>query len=96
VFYFVLYLFVVKKMDHDAFRTPNKIYTNISPSLGLLGNHATPNYKLKNNFTPNSRNRTNTFSIFPIVNTTPSRFPKVINPFEAALTERLHLPLICR
>lgn len=50
--------------------------------------------------TPNSirRNRNGTFHSFPIVNTPtpPSRFRKVINPFEAGITERLHLPLIDR
>lgn len=47
--------------------------------------------------TPHSiRQRNGTFSSFPIVNTPtpPSRFRKIINPFEAGLTERLHLPLI--
>lgn len=58
------------------------------------GNFANSN----NNFrTPNSiRTRNGTFHTLPICNTPtpPSRFKKIINPFEAALTDRLHLPLI--
>lgn len=49
--------------------------------------------------TPNSiRARRAAFSTFPIVNTPtpPSRFKRIINPFELGLTERLHLPLIER
>lgn len=49
--------------------------------------------------TPNSlRKRNGTFHSFPIVNTPtpPSRFRKIINPFEIGLAERLHLPLIGR
>lgn len=47
--------------------------------------------------TPHSiRARNGKFTSFPIVNTPtpPSRFRKIVNPFEAGLTERLHLPLI--
>lgn len=50
--------------------------------------------------TPNSirKTRNGTFHSFPIVNTPtpPSRFRKIVNPFEAGITERLHLPLIDR
>lgn len=48
--------------------------------------------------TPSSVKRKNgPFHIFnTICNTPPSRFPRIVNPFEAALADRLHLPLICR
>lgn len=50
--------------------------------------------------TPNALHRKSIsrFHIFhPVNNTPPSRFPlKVQNPFEAALVDRLHLPLIGR
>lgn len=50
--------------------------------------------------TPNSirKSRNGTFHSFPIVNTPtpPSRFRKIVNPFEVGITERLHLPLIDR
>lgn len=37
----------------------------------------------------------NSFNVFPVVKTPPAkRFSKIVNPFEAALTERLHLPII--
>lgn len=40
--------------------------------------------------------KSGTFNLLPVINTPPSRrFPRVINPFDAALTDRLHLPLIC-
>lgn len=38
---------------------------------------------------------TNNLDVFPVVKTPPAkRFSKIVNPFEAALTERLHLPII--
>lgn len=50
--------------------------------------------------TPNSirKVRNGTLHSFPIVNTPtpPSRFRKIVNPFESNITERLHLPLIDR
>lgn len=50
--------------------------------------------------TPNSirKARNGTFQSFPIVNTPtpPSRFRKIVNPFEIGITERLHLPAIDR
>lgn len=48
--------------------------------------------------TPNSLRKARTFHAFPIVNTPtpPSRFRKVVNPFEEANAERMHLPLIDR
>lgn len=56
------------------------------------------NFTNANKFcTPNSiRTRNGTFHTLPIYNTPtpPSRFRKIINPFESALTDRLHLPLI--
>lgn len=50
-------------------------------------------------FTPKSKiimNRTGNFNILPMIETPPTRFPKIINPFDNALIERLHKPLICR
>lgn len=40
--------------------------------------------------------RTGSFNILPVINTPPRRFPKVFNPFDSALTDRLHMPIICR
>ncbi|XP_055856868.1 protein aurora borealis [Episyrphus balteatus] len=38
---------------------------------------------------------TNSFDVFPVLKTPPTkRFAKVVNPFEAALSDRLHLPII--
>ena len=42
---------------------------------------------------------TTAFHILPVINTPPSRtkqLTRILNPFEAALTDRLHLPLIYR
>lgn len=37
----------------------------------------------------------NSFDVFPVVKTPPAkRFSKIVNPFEAALADRLHLPII--
>lgn len=83
------------KMTPDKFievKTPSRSST--LHSLQLLPNTTTNSSKF---CTPHSiRNRNGTFTSFPIVNTPtpPSRFRKIINPFEAGLTERLHLPLI--
>lgn len=47
--------------------------------------------------TPQSiRNRNGTFSTFPVANTPtpPPRSRKIVNPFEAGLVDRLHLPFI--
>lgn len=56
--------------------------------------------KTKDFQTPNSirKSRNGTFHSFPIVNTPtpPSRFRKIVNPFEVGITERLHLPSIDR
>lgn len=73
-------------------RTPSR--SSKLHSLQLLSNGSANSSKF---CTPQSiRHRNGTFSSFPIVNTPtpPSRFRKIINPFEAGLTERLHLPLI--
>lgn len=63
-------------------------------------NVASTSAKTKEFQTPNSirKGRNGTFHAFPIVNTPtpPSRFRKIVNPFEAGITERLHLPLIDR
>lgn len=39
---------------------------------------------------------TSSFNILPVIKTPPRRFPKVFNPFDSALTDRLHMPIICR
>lgn len=49
--------------------------------------------------TPKSKlvmSRSGAFNMLPVINTPPRRFPKVFNPFDSALTDRLHLPIICR
>lgn len=47
--------------------------------------------------TPGSVKRTNRFHLMPMINRTPiSRLNRaIVNPFEASLNERLHLPMIC-
>lgn len=47
--------------------------------------------------TPGSVKRTNRFHLMPMMNRTPiSRLSRtIVNPFEASLNERLHLPMIC-
>lgn len=86
-------------MDQEAFLTPRKIFQKAfnaarksaagasSPSVGV--------------YTPTTLSRsaagTNRYNLLPIIQTPPSRLvhSKVINPFEAHLAERLHLPAIC-
>lgn len=73
-------------------KTPNR--SSKLHSIQLLPNSSANSSKF---CTPHSiRNRNGTFSTFPTVHTPtpPSRLRKIINPFEAGLTERLHLPLI--
>lgn len=79
----------------DMFSTPNKKKPNhISPTQLLLHSQS----EHRKFLTPTSMERkTGPLHLFnSICNTPPSRFPKIINPFEAKLAERLHLPLICR
>ncbi|XP_055532284.1 protein aurora borealis [Wyeomyia smithii] len=85
-------------MDEDKFLTPRKIFQNAfnaarnattgSPSVAVY----TPNSLSRSAAANNSR-----FNLLPVIQTPPSRLinGKVINPFEAHLTDRLHLPLIC-
>lgn len=83
--------------------TPNRMYQ--SPTIRTF-NYDTDRYnkpvtpRNSSYFTPNTLQRKNSkFRLFNCTNTPPSRFPKIsqiINPFEAALVDRLHLPLICR
>lgn len=90
-----------RRVSPQSTMTPNKFGEVKTPSrssklhsLQLLPNTTSNSNKL---CTPQSiRNRNGTFSTFPIVHTPtpPSSFRRIINPFEAGLTERLHLPLI--
>uniref|UniRef100_A0A1B0DEL6 Protein aurora borealis n=1 Tax=Phlebotomus papatasi TaxID=29031 RepID=A0A1B0DEL6_PHLPP len=68
--------------------TPNK---KISPQMRLRELQNSP--KSSGSQTPLRGGR---FRLLPMISTPPlSHIKKVINPFEAALTERLHLPAIC-
>lgn len=88
----------MNSMKRDAIESTNNL-TN--PSISNLAANPTSVTCLKKEFqTPNSirKSRNGTFHSFPIVNTPtpPSRFRKIINPFEAGIADRLHLPLIDR
>lgn len=79
------------------------VTTNCSPLKFVNGQKSlTPNCKYNSinigKSTPNNFQRHgNRLSMFKqsLLHTPPSRFSKVINPFEVG-TDRLHLPLICR
>lgn len=80
----------------DMFSTPNKKFPkNLSPTQQII---LQSQFEHKKVITPTSiKRRTGPLHLFnTICNTPPSRFPRIINPFEAALADRLHLPLICR
>ncbi|XP_055693872.1 protein aurora borealis [Lutzomyia longipalpis] len=69
--------------------TPSK---KISPQMRLL-QKVQNSPKASGSQTPLRGGR---FSLLPMISTPPlSHIKKVVNPFEAALTERLHLPAIC-
>lgn len=88
-------------MDSDQYRTPQKLFARRSPALKFFNTNSskgTPKSRVScTETTPSSfaKKKSGAFHIFPVLNTPPSRFPKVVNPFEAALADRLHLPLIC-
>lgn len=90
----------------DVKRDPNDItnqclnkVANNHHSTNIVNSSSVTSVK-KEFQTPNSirKTRNGTFHSFPIVNTPtpPSRFRKIVNPFEVGITERLHLPLIDR
>lgn len=78
----------------------NSLKSTVNTCAGIAHTSNVSTLVQKGFQTPNSlrKARNGTFSSFPIVNTPtpPSRYRKIINPFEAGLTERLHLPLIDR
>lgn len=86
------------KLKRDAIECIN--HSSNTAIGNLAANSASVTTITKEFQTPNSirKTRTGTFNSFPIVNTPtpPSRFRKIVNPFEAGITERLHLPLIDR
>lgn len=91
------------KLKRDAIESTNSSNTAIGnlTAANVPANNATSVTAITKEFqTPNSirKIRNGTFHSFPIVNTPtpPSRFRKIVNPFEAGITERLHLPLIDR
>lgn len=67
-------------------------------SLTTANQTSDGNFSNANKFcTPSAiRSRNGTFHTLPIVNTPtpPSRFRRIVNPFEAGLADRLHLPFI--
>lgn len=82
-------------MEPRAFQTPQKAMKFVASAMQI----GTPQNKTREPFeTPKSIafHSSGNFSLLPVVNTPPSRFPKVVNPFELGLADRLHLPLICR
>lgn len=91
-----------------AIKSPAKLMLDTTDtSIGHLTNSTTIASYMSNALpstvyrTPNSirKPRNGQFhSVMPIVNTPtpPSRSRKIVNPFEAGITERLHLPLIDR
>ncbi|XP_031630119.1 protein aurora borealis [Contarinia nasturtii] len=88
-------------MNSNVGRNANDTSKNRCTNQTTINSHSTSNSVTtvtKEFQTPNSirKARNGTFHSFPIVNTPtpPSRFRKIVNPFEADITERLHLPLI--
>lgn len=86
-------------MEQEAFLTPRKIFQNAFNAARM--STASTNSPSIRAYTPTSLSRTaagtTKISLLPGIQTPPSRLikGKVINPFEAHLTERLHLPVIC-
>ncbi|XP_058836322.1 protein aurora borealis [Topomyia yanbarensis] len=86
-------------MDEETFLTPRKIFQNaFNAARKSTTGTGSPSVAV---YTPKSLSRTaagtGRFNLLPVMQTPPSRLVngKVINPFEAHLAERLHLPLIC-
>lgn len=88
----------VKIETNSVNYTSNAAISNFATNVVTTANSVTT--ITKEFQTPNSirKTRNGTFHSFPMVNTQtpPSRFRKIVNPFEVGLTERLHLPLIDR
>ncbi|XP_053685616.1 protein aurora borealis [Sabethes cyaneus] len=84
-------------MDEEKFLTPRKIFQNAF-NVARKSTTGSPSVAV---YTPTSLSRSaansSRFNLLPVIQTPPSRLVngKVINPFEAHLTDRLHLPLIC-
>lgn len=86
-----------------ASASPDRGHSMI-PAINRINNSASTSFANSSSvnssiyLTPRSLRtaRNGTFQSFPIVNTPtpPSRFKRIINPFEIGLTDRLHLPLI--
>lgn len=80
-------------MEPDTMSTPNKILYQ-SPSIRTLNSYGCDRNKPvtprnSSYYTPNTLQRKNSkFRLFNVANTPPSRFPKIVNPFEAALSDR--------
>ncbi|XP_063709555.1 protein aurora borealis [Culicoides brevitarsis] len=76
-------------MEHESYKTPIKVFT--SPRIRTL--QQTSSLQKKNR---------HKYHLIPIIHTSSanspscgSRFPKIVNPFEQHLADRLHLPVIC-
>lgn len=95
---------------NSTFCTPKKMIPSTAPSAasflfvdqqehhqGSFGHPSTASSIGSSFRTPGSVKRSNRFHLMPLMNRTPiSRLNRVIvNPFEASLNERLHLPMIC-
>lgn len=81
-------------MNTSKYSTPQKQIQQLSfRNVNNCSNYETPNSS--SNL---SSRKTASFHLLPsrFLHTPPSRLKKVINPFEHALADRLHLPLICR
>uniref|UniRef100_A0A336KAC7 Protein aurora borealis n=1 Tax=Culicoides sonorensis TaxID=179676 RepID=A0A336KAC7_CULSO len=81
-------------MEHEIYKTPNKVFS--SPRIRVL------HQQQQSGLTPGSLQKKNRhkFHLIPVINTSSSspsctRFPKIVNPFEQHLADRLHLPVIC-
>ncbi|XP_055626051.1 protein aurora borealis [Toxorhynchites rutilus septentrionalis] len=86
-------------MEQEAFLTPRKIFQNaFNAARKSTAGANSPSMMV---YTPTSLTRSAStsgrFNLMPVIHTPPSRLVngKVINPFEAHLADRLHLPVIC-
>ncbi|XP_055597415.1 protein aurora borealis [Uranotaenia lowii] len=85
-------------MDQEAFLTPRKIFQNaFNAARKSTAGSGSPSVAAYTPTSQLSRSSTGRFQLLPVIQTPPSRLinGKVINPFEAHLTDRLHLPVIC-
>lgn len=81
-------------MEHESYKTPNKVFT--SPRIRSLQALTPVSLQKKNR---------HKYHLIPVIHASSSssspsscgsRFPKIVNPFEQHLADRLHLPVICR